>query len=562
MNCPIRITSHNLPEQLAAESRWFIWVCVENTRTSLWPETTGETVRFEICVLINNHLHLTFALPCTAFQSNEKKHYYFCFIAPPVPATNTVSMKLLVEYSSDGEKHEADVCQKKIQIVQKDNCLTSKHLATALNGNSWFYLPSQGLIKSRSTNSYPVFIKKAGKSLFTDSSGRQYIDYVMGWGSSLLGHAHPAICKAVSKTVKNGTMLSLPHQLEMELTQMLCDRFEAAEAVLFGKNGSDVTTAAIRLARIFTGKKHIIFCGYHGWQDGFAESAGFANSGVPDRNASLIHPIKYGDIEHLKHLLSQFSDQVAAVIVEPAGVIESVQGPIHDVDQPFLKELVNTAKQSKALVIFDEIMTGFRYLQGSVHEFCGLRPDLICLGKGLSAGMPLSALIGRADIFHQAMPRISYHPTFKGDACSLAAAKAALILYRKDDIPGHIWKYGHQLARGIHKLFEQYKIPASVIGPPFRMGISFHVDDPGTQSLLRTLLHQELLKNGIFTFNTIMLPSYAHNKSDLKQTLRAFEKSLDVIQQAMKKGDFAKLLEIPEVTSHNEPMCLTPELPI
>ena len=113
----------------------------------------------------------------------------------------------------------------------------------------------------------------------------------------------------------------------------------------------------------------------------------------------------------------------------------------------------------------------------------------------------------------------------------------------------------------VEKLFEEYQIPASVIGPPFRMGISFHVDGSDTQCLLRTLLHQELIKNGIFTFNTIMLPSYAHNKSDLKQTLTAFNKSLGVVSHAMETGNFAELLEIPEVAAHNDPMCLTPKFP-
>jgi glutamate-1-semialdehyde aminotransferase/predicted aldo/keto reductase-like oxidoreductase len=557
MNCPIRISSHNLPERLAAESRWFIWVCIENTSAAHWPEGAG----FEIRVLINGNHQLSFGLPRGSFHSYEKKHYYFCFIAPASPASHSVSLKLYARSDADGQKHEVDECRKTIRIVEKETCHTHTHLATALNCNSWFYYPSQGMIKGGTSNSYPVFIKKAKRGRFTDSSGRQYIDYVMGWGSSLLGHAHPVICKAVSKTVKNGSMLSLPHLLEMELTRMLCDRFAAAEAVLFGKNGSDVTTAAIRLARSFTGKKHILFCGYHGWQDGFAESLGFAHTGVPERDISLVHPFKYGDIEYLNHLIKQYADQIAAIMIEPAGVIESIQGPIHDADRLFLEKLTKIAGQSGTLVIFDEIMTGFRYLKGSVHEYCGLRPDLVCLGKGLSAGMPLSALIGRAEIFHQGMARISYHPTFKGEACSLAAAKAALSVYEKKNISGHIWKYGQQLAGGIEELFDQYKIPASVIGPPFRMGISFHVDDPNTQTLLRTLLHQELIKNGIFTFNTIMLPCYAHNKSDLKQTLKAFNKSLRIVQQAMEKRNFAELLEIPEAASHNEPMCLTPVRP-
>jgi glutamate-1-semialdehyde 2,1-aminomutase len=560
MNCPIRITSHNLPDQLAAESRWFIWICLENLDGSTWPETEG-SVCYEIHVLLNGSHHLSLGLPRSTFDTYEKKYFYFCFIVPSSPSTYDIKLKLFADYMTGEEKLEVDQCQKNFRVYPKENSLTNTHLATALNRNSWFYLPSQGLTRGRASNSYPIFIKKAKGSRFRDSSGNWYVDYVMGWGSSLLGHAHPAVCKAVSKTIKNGSMLSLPHQMEMEVTMMLCDIFNSAEAVLFGKNGSDVTTAAIRLARIFTGRNHILFCGYHGWQDAFTETVGFAYSGVPDKTSPTMHAFKYGDSVNLKKLLHQYSGQVAAIMIEPAGVIESIQGPIHDADALFLEELSDLARESEILVIFDEIMTGFRYLGGSVHQYCCIRPDLVCLGKGLSSGLPLSALIGRADIFHKGMPNIYYHPTFKGDVASLAAAKAALEVYRKHNIPDHIWRYGRQLSQGIERLFVQYGIPASVIGPPFRMGISFHVERPNEQSLLRTLLHQELLKNRVFTFNTIMLPSFAHDKSDLSKTFTAFERSLHVIQNSMEKGNFAEVLEIPEVVSHTEPMCLTPDVP-
>jgi glutamate-1-semialdehyde 2,1-aminomutase len=559
MNCPIRITSHNLPDQFAAESRWFIWICLENSNGLSWPET-AESVKSEIHVWLNGNYHLSLSLPRSTFDPYEKKYFYFCFIAPSSPAKYDIKLKLIAGYSSREEKFEVDQCQTKFRVSPKEHSLTNTHLATALYRNSWFYLPSQGLTRGRDSNSYPIFVKKAKGSNFIDTSGNRYVDYVMGWGSSLLGHAHPAVCKAVSKTIKNGSMLSLPHHMEMEVTTMLCSIFKSAEAVLFGKNGSDVTTAAIRLARVFTGRNHILFCGYHGWQDAFTEPIGFYHSGVPDNTSPTMHAFKYGDIANLKNLLKQYSGNVAAIMIEPAGVIESIQGPIHDADSQFLEELSNLARESEILVIFDEIMTGFRYLGGSVHQYCRIRPDLICLGKGLSSGMPLSALIGRADIFNKCMPNIYYHPTFKGDVASLAAAKAALEIYQKHNIPDHIWRYGRQLAQGIERLFAQYDIPASIIGPPFRMAISFHVERPNEQALLRTLLHQELLKNRVFTFNTIMLPSFAHDKSDLLKTFTAFEKSLQTIQRVMKKGNFAEVLEIPEVVSHTEPMCLTPDV--
>ncbi len=500
-----------------------------------------------------------FSLPGADFHEDEKKHYYFCFISPGHPGWYNLSLQLWVTENCSALPDKADECAEKLQVIEGKRTATNDFMSIALGRNSWFYLPGQGMIKGPSGSSYPSFVAKAHQSKFTDSLGRKYIDYVMGWGSSLLGHGHPDIRKSVSKSVQNGSMLSLPHLLEMEVTQLLGERFKGAEAVLFGKNGSDVTTAAVRLSRIFTGKHHVLYCGYHGWQDDFAECIGFPNSGVPERSTPLMHPFRYGDLQSLIELLEKYSNQIAAIIIEPAGVIESIQGPIHDADPVFLTTISELARKSGALLIFDEIMTGFRYLKGSVHQYCGLNPDLVCLGKGLSAGLPLSALIGRGEILHKGMQHIYYHPTFKGDVCALAAAKAALLFYQKKDVPGHIWRFGAQLARSITELFSRFNIPASIVGPPFRMGVTFHVEDIKYQRLLRTLLHQELIKNGIFTFDTIMLPSYAHTGSDLKKTCMAFARSMEVIQKAMETGYFAKFLEIPEVASHQDPMCLTPK---
>jgi glutamate-1-semialdehyde aminotransferase len=367
----------------------------------------------------------------------------------------------------------------------------------------------------------------------------------MGWGCALLGYAEERVQQAMISVMDSGAVVPFPHPLEMEVAEILTEDIPSAEMVVFGKNGSDVCTVAARLARLFTGKKTILFSGYHGWQDWWVEQAGFEGSGVPNRADRLIYPFKFNNIEDFMRLFEEHRRDVAAVMLEPSGPAEDIQGPMQDADREFLSAIEMETRRSGALLIYDEIITGFRYPEGSVQKALGIIPDLTCLGKALSSGMPLSALVGRADIFRKCMGNTYYGPTFKGEIYSFAAAKAALQIYREEPVAKYVWDYGMELRKAINALCKGEGISAECLGPPFRMALIFHEPDPERFHMKRTLYQQELLKAGVVTYNGIMLPSYAHDEKALKLTVNAIGNALDRVALAEKKDDFHRYLEIP-----------------
>ena len=190
-------------------------------------------------------------------------------------------------------------------------------------------------------------------------------------------------------------------------------------------------------------------------------------------------------------------------------------------------------------------MSGFRYRGGSVQQATGVVPDLTCLGKALSGGMPLSALVGRKEIFQASIGRISYEPTFKGEAYSFAAAREALRIYREQDTPALVWAFGERLRTLLHALCQESGVPARVIGPPYRMMLVLDEADTTRRNFMRTLLQQELLKHGLLTTQHLLLPSAAHDDEALHVTSRAFERALATVATAMKDDSFASRLEIP-----------------
>jgi glutamate-1-semialdehyde aminotransferase len=192
-------------------------------------------------------------------------------------------------------------------------------------------------------------------------------------------------------------------------------------------------------------------------------------------------------------------------------------------------------------------MTGFRHSSGSVQQATGVVPDLACFGKALAGGMPLSALVGRGDVLRPVLSRLFYHPTFKGEAYSFAAALKALEIYRREDVPGRIQAFGSRLMAGANRLSEELGIDGQMVGLPYRMVYRFNEPDVVRRSHMRTLLQQFLLQEGILAFRGFMLPSLAHGDRELEETLAAFRRALARVQRVAADGSFVSELEIPLV---------------
>jgi glutamate-1-semialdehyde 2,1-aminomutase/spore coat polysaccharide biosynthesis protein SpsF len=368
----------------------------------------------------------------------------------------------------------------------------------------------------------------------------------MSWGATILGHADDRIQSAVRQSLERGALPPFPDPIEMEVSRLVVEEFPSGEMVVFGKNGSDVCTVAARFARLITGKPVILSCGFHGWQDFALDGYGFAASGIPEGAGAALHKFWFNDRSDFFRLYDQHKDNLAAVMIEPAGPFAGPEvGIAGDANREFLGTISEAAHRAGALLIFDEIITGFRYRHGSVQRATGIRPDLTCLGKALASGFPLSALIGPARIFHTAFARTHYCPTFKGEIHSFAAAKAAIEIYRREPIAEHIWRHGEALRSGILSLGRDLGVEVECNGPPFRMGVLFPDVDRLSARLKRTLFMQELLKEGVITVNGVMLPSAAHDGLVLGQTLTAVGAALEVVAHAERSADFNRYIEIP-----------------
>ena len=539
---------HNWLSALPTETLRTFWIGLKNKGQKAINLNSSDNRKIYLTISLNKKLLTKLEIPKNALSPDEILTFHCVLMTPSEIGRHSLGIELTDSEMAQLQHLEKASFRIDFETMKKPRSPSSLMFDQACRMNTWFSLPSQGISWSSTGQTYPIFASQAKGCHLTDIEGRTYLDYVMGWGCALLGYAHDRIQQAISDTLHSGAILSLPHYLEMEVSKKLCEDIPCAEMVLFGKNGSDVCTAAVRLARRFTGRTKLLVCGYHGWQDWYVEKNGFAHTGVPEHSEQLVYPFPFNDLEQFQSLMETHKNQIAGVILEPAGPVEGLNGPLRDADQGFLKAVAAATREEGALLIFDEIITGFRYPGGSVQKATGVIPDLACFGKALSAGMPLSALVGRRDIFQSTMPHIFYGPTFKGEAYSFAAANEALTIYRELDVPGHIWSYGNRLKTSINQLCKKTRVPAELIGPPFRMLLSFKESDPQVVVLMRTLVQQELVKQGLITYMGVMLPSLAHNDQSLEETVIKFKHALEVVAMARKHNAFAKYLEIPPMT--------------
>jgi glutamate-1-semialdehyde 2,1-aminomutase len=542
------VTDHNIPAKVPVNTLRMCWLSLENRGTEAWQQNCPTGRGVGLVVYLNNTYLTTVKLPSPEVRPGERVTLHWRFRTPTEVGRYALKFGLVWQNTKTYGHRRTAPLRVSFETTAHPQSATSRLMDEAFSTNPWFSLPSQGLSWSTAEYVYPLFAQEAKGCRITDLEGRQYIDYVMGWGCALLGYANERVQRAVIESMSSAGILTLPPILEMDVTRMLCANLECAEMAVFSKNGSDVCTAAARLARVYTGRLKILVCGYHGWQDWFIEGNGFHITGVPERTEPLVIHFPFNDLVEFKRLIKETRGQIAAVMLEPAGPVQDLNGPLLDADPEFLRQVAAITRSEGSLLIFDEIMTGFRYPHGSVQQATGVTPDLACFGKALSAGMPLSALVGRKRIFDTAMSKIFYGPTFKSEAYSFVAAREALTIYQEQDVPGHIWRYGNRLKSAVNELCQQISVPAEMTGPPFRMNLIFKEPDAQRIVLMRTLVQQELIKKGVITYRGFMLPSFAHDDQAFKETIDAFQHAFIVLAQAAREDAYAKYLEIPPIT--------------
>jgi glutamate-1-semialdehyde 2,1-aminomutase len=397
-------------------------------------------------------------------------------------------------------------------------------------------LGSQTFSKSRTQYPYgvsPYFMQRAQGSRCWDIDGNEYIDFVSSLASVTLGYNDPDVTRAVREQLESGVIFSLPHPIETEVAELICEMVPCAERVRFGKNGSDATSGAVRLARAWTERDRVAVCGYHGWQDWYIGSTA-RKRGVPKATQDLTHSFPYNDLDALRTLLAAYPGQFAAVILEPMNVIEPTQG--------YLEGVKTLAHEHGALLVFDETITGFRYARGGAQELFGVTPDLATFGKGLANGYPVSAVAGRADVM-KLMEEIFFSFTFGGEALSLAAAKATLTKLSHEPVIPTLIARGQAVIDGARRVVADAGLDDvfSLSGHPTWSFLNIRDARGATAFEIKTLWMQELLQRGILSVGTHNL-NYAHSAADIDTLLGVYADVLPMIGRVLDTGTLHQAL--------------------
>lgn len=388
-------------------------------------------------------------------------------------------------------------------------------------------LGSQTFSKSRTQYPFgvsPYFIQRGQGGHAWDVDGNEYIDCVMGLASVTLGYQDPEVNAAVAAQLAEGPIFSLPHAIEIEAAERLINMVPCAERVRFGKNGSDATAGAIRLARAHTGRDHVAVCGYHGWQDWYIGSTA-RNRGVPQAVRDLTHNFPYNDLPALDTLLRQHPAGFAAVILEPMNIAYPAPG--------YLEGVQELAHRHGALLVFDETITGFRYANGGAQEVFGVIPDLATFGKGLANGYPLSAVAGRADLM-QLMEEVFFSFTFGGETLSLAAACATMDKLQRQPVIATLAQRGQRLIDGVAATINRHAAAGwvGVAGHPTWSFLIFQDAAPYSVWQIKTLFLQEVFARGLLALGTHNL-CYAHDDADIAGILAVYDEVFPLITAAI-----------------------------
>jgi glutamate-1-semialdehyde 2,1-aminomutase len=396
----------------------------------------------------------------------------------------------------------------------------------------------------RAVGGTPFFAQKALGSRVEDVDENSYIDYVCTWGPSILGHAHPEVIAAVKAAADRGTSFGIPNPLEVQLARKICTWVPSVEKVRMTNSGTEATMSAIRLARGFTRRDKIIkFEGcYHGHVDSLLVKAGSGaltlgqpdSAGIPAALAALTLALPFNDMEALKAAFAQNNGEIAAVIVEPipanAGLIPAVPG--------FLEAMRELCTANGTLLIFDEVMTGFRVARGGAQELLGIRPDLSCFGKVIGGGLPVGAVGGRADIMDFLAPLgpVYQAGTLSGNPLAMAAGLAQLKVLEEQDIFAKLEKLGQRLEAETRAALKSAGLDYTF----YRIGSMFclfftgqavrNLDDARTSDLKQfARFFHTLLAKGVYVapsqFETGFISS-AHTEADIDETARAVREAL------------------------------------
>ena len=396
----------------------------------------------------------------------------------------------------------------------------------------------------QSVGADPLFIDRADGCLIIDADGNRYIDYIGSWGPMILGHRHPAVIEAVATVLERGTSFGAPTDLEVQLAQMVTDAVPSVEIVRMVNSGTEASMSAVRLARGITQRDIILkFDGcYHGHADTLLVAAGSGvatlgipgSPGIPESIAQHTLSLPYNDVDALTRVMAKKGDSVAAIIVEPVAGNMGLVAP----QKGFLDALRQMCDRYGSILIFDEVMTGFRVASGGAQALYGVSPDLTCFGKIIGGGLPVGAYGGKHDLMSQVAPQGSVYQagTLSGNPVAMAAGIATLEQIQKDGFYEALDQKAEQLLSGLEKVAQKAAIPVQTQRVGSMLGFFFNdrpvhnFDDAKTSDLEKfSAFYNGMRREGIYIapsqFEALFV-SAAHETEHIEATLGAAERVL------------------------------------
>jgi glutamate-1-semialdehyde 2,1-aminomutase len=382
----------------------------------------------------------------------------------------------------------------------------------------------------------PGFVARGQGCHVWDVDGNEFIEYGMGLRSVTLGHGFAPIVEAVARQLECGANFTRPAAIEVECAERLLHLIQNAEMAKFAKNGSDVTTAAIKLARAYTGRDLVAICGdqpFFSVDDWFIGTTAMS-AGIPEAAKRLTVKFRYNDLDSVRALFASYPGQVAGLIMEA----ETTVAPAGD----FLCQVQALCRQAGALFILDEIITGFRWHLGGAQAVYGLEPDLTTFAKGMGNGFSVSALVGKRDIMglgglqHQRERVFLLSNTYGAETHSLAAAIATMQFYETHDVIGCLARQGERLRAGVQQVVAAHRLE-NYFGVRGRAcNLVFYTNDPDQKpsQAFRTLFMQEMIKAGVLAPSFVV--SFSHSDEDIDRTIAAVDGALEIYRRAMDDG--------------------------
>lgn len=373
---------------------------------------------------------------------------------------------------------------------------------------------------------YPIFFDHGKGGRIVDIDGNEYIDFLCAYGPIILGYREEEVDNAVIDQIKNkGFCFSLTQTYQNKLAMKFQDLIPCSEMTVFVKTGSDATTTAIRLSRAFTGKTKVMRCGYHGWHDWCVEVKG----GIPKKLYEDVFEFKYNDIDSLKQLMETHGKDTAAIIITPIG--HPLGAKVEEPKKGFLEEVKEIAQKYNAVLIFDEIRTGFRVSLGGAQKIYNVTPDLAVFGKALANGYSISAVTGKKEIMKMGEKEVFISSTFFPNSISYIAALKTIEIIERDNVLEEIKRKGELFLKLVDKAIKKYpESQAELSGIPQMPFITFKKDPEKIYKKKREVFYTQLIRRKVF-----LQPyhhgyiAYRHTDEDIKFAAKAIEESLEYI---------------------------------